>query len=50
MKQKLPDLRAAIDIGSHSCILLIAAFETDESGKENIRQSHTQHDKWGKRP
>ena len=36
MKQKLPDLRAAIDIGSHSCILLIAAFETDENGKEKL--------------
>lgn len=36
MNQKKPDLRAAIDIGSHSTLLLIAAFEKDETGKEKL--------------
>lgn len=30
-------LPASIDIGSHSTILLIADFETDESGKQILR-------------
>lgn len=32
----MTNLRASIDIGSNSTILLIAAFETDENGKEKL--------------
>lgn len=37
MTDKIKALPASIDIGSHSTILLIADFETDENGKEILQ-------------